>query len=233
MMRRTPLVLFSLLALVGSAACAPGRAADAPRWSAPTPASSASPTASPPRPAPTSTTEVRSRVTAAMLTLGTEFHPETAEHTEENSDAWKLISLCRDALPSDRRRTAHRERIWDGETVWIRQYVVGYLKVPGRKLADELRAVLKTCEKYEVPDDGRTPVIVQPSPPPAPNGPDVVTFCEKLIGQATRHQCTLLLARGNFVVQVDVSAADGDLAAGAALLAKVAPLATAALEKAA
>ncbi|MER7334882.1 MULTISPECIES: hypothetical protein [unclassified Micromonospora] len=231
MTRRTPLVLLSL-ALAGSAACAPGQAAEPPRWSAPVSAA-ASPTPEPPRPAPTSTAEVRSRVSAAMLDLGDGFHPETAEHTEENSDAWKLISLCRDALPSDRRRTAHRERIWDGETVWIRQYVVGYLKVPGRKLADELRSVLKTCEKYEVPDDGRTSVIVRPSPPPVPNGPDVITFCEKLIGQATRHQCTLLLVRGNFVMQVDVSANDGDLAAGTALLAKVAPLATAALAKAA
>jgi hypothetical protein len=168
-----------------------------------------------------------------MLELGTEFHPETAQHTEENTEAWKLISLCRDSLPSDRRRTAYRERVWDGETVWIRQYVVGYLKVPGRKLADELRSVLKTCKKYEVPNDGRTSEIVRPTPPPVPNGPDVITFCEKLIGEATRHQCTLLLVRGNFVLQVDVSANDGDLAAGTELLTKLAPLATAALAKAA
>ncbi|MFG3703901.1 hypothetical protein ACGF7U_04085 [Micromonospora sp. NPDC047670] len=231
MMRRTPLVLLSVLALVGPAACAPSRAADTPRWSAaPT---AAPPTAQPPRPAPTSTAETRTRVTAAMLKLDTQFHPETAEHTEENSEAWKLISLCRDSLPSDRRRTAHRERVWDGETVWIRQYVVGYLKVPGRKLADELRSVLKSCDRYEVPNDGRTSVIVRPTPPPVPNGPDVITFCEKLIGEATRHQCTLFMTRGNFVLQVDVSAGDGDLAAGTELLAKVAPLATAALAKAA
>ncbi|MCM0676619.1 hypothetical protein NCC78_18280 [Micromonospora phytophila] len=230
MRRRTLPVVLSLLVLAGTAACGRSGAAESPRWSPP---ASAAPTQAAPRPAPTSTAEVRTRVSAAMLDLDAQFHPETTEHTEENSEAWKLISPCRDSLPSDRRRTAHRERVWDGETIWIRQYVVGYLKVPGRKLADELRATLKKCKKYEVPGDGRTSEIVQPSPPPAPNGPDVITFCERLIGKATRHQCTLLLVRGNFVLQVDASANDGDLAAGTELIAKLAPLATAALGKAA
>ncbi|MEV4545099.1 hypothetical protein [Micromonospora echinaurantiaca] len=229
MRRRTPLLLLSMLALLAPTACGPAEA-ETPRWSAP--AESASPSAPAPRPAPTSTAEVRSRVKAAMLDLDASIHPETAEFTEENSEAWKLISLCRDSLPSDRKRTAYRERVWDGETVWIRQYVVGYLKVPGRKLADELRSVLKTCKKYEVPNDGRTSEIVRPTPPPVAEGPDTITFCEKLIGQATRHQCTLLLVRGNFVLQVDASADEGDLAAGSELLAKLAPLATAALERA-
>ncbi|MFI6779992.1 hypothetical protein [Micromonospora sp. NPDC050276] len=85
-----------------------------------------------PRPAPTSGAEVRTRVTGAMLNLDAKFHPETAQHTEENTEAWKLISLCRVSLPSDIKRTAYRERVWDGENVWIRQYMVGYLKVPGR-----------------------------------------------------------------------------------------------------
>ncbi|MFI6262221.1 hypothetical protein [Micromonospora sp. NPDC051006] len=227
LLRRAPLVLLSLL-LLSPAACGPSQAGETPRWSAPT---SASPTPPPPRPAPTSTAEARTRVTAAMLDLDATFHPETAAYTDENTDAWKLISLCRDGLPSDRKRTAYRERVWDGDTVWIRQYVVGYLKVPGRKLADELRSVLKTCKQYEVPNDGRTSTIVRPSPPPVPNGPDVITFCERLKGESTRHQCTLFMTRGNFVLEVDASAADGDLAAGAALLTKIAPLATAALEK--
>ncbi|MGK5738589.1 hypothetical protein [Micromonospora sp. URMC 103] len=226
--RRAPLVLLSLLLLIGSAGCGPGEPAEAARWSEP---ASASPTPPPSRPAPTSTAEVRTRVTGAMLQLDTSFHPETAAHTEENTDAWKLISLCQASLPSDRKRTAYRERVWDGETIWIRQYVVGYLTVPGRKLADELRSVLKTCKQYEVPSDGRTSTIVQPSPPPVPNGPDVITFCERLKGNATRHQCTLLLTRGNFVMEVDAAGGNGDLAATTALLTKIAPLATAALQK--
>ena len=225
-LRRTPLALLSLLLLV-PAACAPSEAAETPRWSAPT--VSASPK---PRPAPTSTAEVRNRVTAAMLDLDAEFHPETAQYTDENTDAWKLISLCKSSLPSDGKRTAYRERTWDGESVWVRQYVVGYLKVPGRKLADELRSVLATCKQYEVPGDGRTSTILRPSPPPVPNGPDVITFCERLKGKTTRHQCTLVLVRGNFVLEVDASAANGDLAAGTALIAKIAPLAVAAFEKA-
>ncbi|MFC0508273.1 hypothetical protein [Micromonospora costi] len=226
--RRASLALLSLLVLIGSAGCGPGEPTEAARWSEP---ASASPTPPPPKPAPTSTAEVRTRVTSGMLQLDTSFHPETAAHTEENSEAWKLISLCRDSLPSDRKRTAYRERVWDGDTVWIRQYVVGYLKVSGRKLADELRSVLKTCKQYEVPNDGRTSTIVQPSPPPVPNGPDVITFCERLKGQSTRHQCTLFLTRGNFVMEVDVSGENGELAAATALLTKIAPLATAALQK--
>ncbi|MBM0274672.1 hypothetical protein [Micromonospora tarensis] len=184
-----------------------------------------------PRPAPTSTAEVRTRVTGAMLDLDARFHPETAQYTDENTDAWKLISLCRASLPSDIKRTAYRERSWDGDTVWLRQYVVGYLKVPGRKLADELRSVLATCKQYKVPSDGRTSTIVRPSPPPVPNGPDVITFCERLSGKAIRHQCTLVLVRGNFVLEVDASGGNGDLAASTALIAKIAPLAVAALEK--
>ncbi|MCO1598021.1 hypothetical protein M8C17_23000 [Micromonospora sp. RHAY321] len=224
-LRRTTPALLSLLLLV-PAACAPSQAAETPRWSAP--ATSAPPE---PRPAPTSTAEVRSLVGKAMLDLNAEFHPETAQYTDENTDAWKLISLCKASLPSDIKRTAHRERTWDGESVWIRQYVVGYLKVPGRKLADELRSVLATCKEYEVPDDGRTSTVLRPSPPPVPNGPDVITFCERLKGKTTRHQCTLVLVRGNFVMEVDASASDGDLAAGTALIAKIAPLAVAAMEK--
>ncbi|WP_433129952.1 hypothetical protein ACQPWW_06050 [Micromonospora sp. CA-240977] len=227
--RRTILVPLSLL-LFASAACAPSQAAEAPRWSAP--AVSASPTPPKPRPAPTSTAEVRTRLTGAMLDLDATFHPETATSTGENTDAWKLISLCRASLPSDIKRSAQRERVWDGESVWIRQYVVGYLKVPGRKLADELRSVLATCKEYVVPDDGRTSTIVRPSPPPVPNGPDVITFCERLAGKATKHQCTLVLVRGNFVMEVDAAASNGDLAAGTALIAKIAPLAVAAFEKA-
>ncbi|MFG2056796.1 hypothetical protein ACGFI9_22510 [Micromonospora sp. NPDC048930] len=230
-MMRRPLALLSLLITTTVAACGTGTAPQAARWNAPP-----TPTVTPPpplKPAPTTAAQVRSRVKTAMLDLDAEFHPETAEYTEENSEAWKLISLCRDALPSDRRRTAYRERVWDGETIWIRQYVVGYLKVSGRKLADELRGVLKTCTKYTVPGDGRTSVIVRPSPPPVANGPDVITFCEKLIGQSTRHQCTLLLARGNFVLEVDVAGKDGELAAATELLTKIAPLATTALEQAA
>ncbi|MEU7797956.1 hypothetical protein AB0J14_20300 [Micromonospora arborensis] len=228
-LRRTTLVFLSLL-LLAPAACAPSQAAEAPRWSAPT--VSASPTPPKPRPAPTSTTDVRNRVTGAMLNLNAEFHPETAQYTEENTEAWKLISLCRTSLPSDVKRTAYRERVWDGENVWVRQYVVGYLKVPGRKLADELRSVLATCKQYEVPDDGRTSTIVRPSPPPVPNGPDVITFCERLSGKSILHQCTLVLVRGNFVMEVDASMSNGDLAAGTALIAKIAPLAVAAFEKA-
>ncbi|MGC4793365.1 hypothetical protein ACLQ3H_04535 [Micromonospora saelicesensis] len=228
--RRTTPALLSLL-LLGPVACAPSQAAEAPRWSEPS--VSASPTPPKPRPAPTSTAEVRSRVTAAMLNLDAKFHPETAQYTDENTEAWKLISLCKASLPSDIKRTAYRERIWDGESVWVRQYVVGYLKVPGRKLADELRSVLSTCKEYEVPDDGRTSTILRPSPPPLPDGPDVITFCERLSGKAIRHQCTLVLVRGNFVMQVDAAASNGDLAAGSALIAKIAPLAVAAFEKAA
>ncbi|PZG00838.1 hypothetical protein [Micromonospora deserti] len=230
--RRIPLVLVSMLALAATTACAPTSAVETPRWQVP-PSASATPTAPTPKPAPVSTAEVRSRVKAAMLELDADFHPETAELTEENTEAWKLISPCRDSLPSDRRRTAYRERVWDGETIWIRQYVVGYLEVPGRKLADELRATLKTCKQYEVPGDGRTSVIVRPSSPPVPDGPDAIAFCEKLTGQAIRHQCTLLLVRGNFVLQVDASAGNGDLAGGTELLTKLAPLATAALQRAA
>ncbi|MFE9691531.1 hypothetical protein [Micromonospora sp. NPDC005806] len=228
--RRLPLTLLSLLIVTTVAACGGESAPQAAHWSAPP-----TPTVTPPpplKPAPTTAAQVRSRVKTAMLDLDSEFHPETTEFTEENSDAWKLISLCRDALPSDRRRTAYRERIWDGETIWVRQYVVGYLKVPGRKLADELQGVLKTCKQYKVPGDGRTSEIVRPSPPPVANGPDVITFCEKLIGRSTRHQCTLLVARGNFVLQVDVAGKDGDLTVGTELLARIAPLATAALEQA-
>ncbi|RKF25632.1 hypothetical protein [Micromonospora globbae] len=227
--RRATLAVLSLL-LLTPAACGSGAAAEAPVWSAP---ASVSPTPPPPRPAPTSTAEARTRVAEAMLELDADFHPETAAYTEENTEAWKLISLCRDSLPSDRERTAYRERVWDGETVWIRQYVVGYLTVPGRKLADELRSVLKTCKQYEVPSDGRTSTIVKPSPAPVPNGPDVITFCERLKGESVRHQCTLFLTRGNFVLEVDVSAGNGDLAAGTALLTKIAPLAEAALREAA
>ncbi|PWR04733.1 hypothetical protein DKT68_30640 [Micromonospora acroterricola] len=227
-LRRTILALLPLL-LLGPAACAPSQAAKAPRWSAP--AVAASPTPPKPHPAPSSTADVRSRVTGAMLDLDARFHPETAQYTDENSEAWKLISLCRASLPSDIKRTAYRERSWDGETLWLRQYVVGYLKVPGRKLADELRSVLATCKQYEVPDDGRTSTIVRPSPPPVPNGPDVITFCERLKGKATRHQCTLILVRGNFVMEVDAAANNGDLAASTDLIAKVAPLASAALER--
>ncbi|MEO3770095.1 hypothetical protein [Micromonospora sp. B9E7] len=228
-LRRIILAPLSLL-LFASAACAPSQAAEVPRWSAPS--VSASPTPPEPRPAPTSSAEVRTRVTGAMLNLDAKFHPETAQYTEENTEAWKLISLCRASLPSDIKRTAYRERVWDGENVWVRQYVVGYLKVPGRKLADELRSVLATCKHYEVPDDGRTSTILRPSPPPLPNGPDVITFCERLSGKSIRHQCTLVLVRGNFVMQVDAANSNGDLAAGTALIAKIAPLAVAAFEKA-
>ncbi|SIR05469.1 hypothetical protein SAMN05444858_1067 [Micromonospora avicenniae] len=225
-LRRATLPLLSLLLLLGVTACGLTSAAGAPRWAAPE-----SPAPPPPPPAPTSTTEVGTRVKTAMLDLDEKFHPETAAFTEENSDAWKLISLCKDSLPSDRKRTAYRERVWDGDTVWIRQYVVGYLKVPGRKLADELRSVLKNCTKYEVPNDGRISTIVRPSPPPVPNGPDVITFCERLKGNSTRHQCTLFVTRGNFVMEVDVSGENGDLAAATELLTKIAPLATTALGK--
>jgi hypothetical protein len=228
MRRRTPLALLSLLVVAGLAACG-SQAVETARWSAPV---SVSPKPPAPRPAPTSSAEVRTRVKAAMLDLDAGFHPETVEFTEENTDAYKLISLCRSALPSDRLRSGQRERIWKGQSIWIRQYVVGYLKVPGRKLADELRATLATCTSYKVPGDGRTSTVLRPSPAPVPNAPDVITFCERIKGDSTVHQCTLILVRGNVVVEIDASGADSELAAGEALIAKLAPLAVAALEKA-
>ncbi|MBM0236498.1 hypothetical protein JNW88_03805 [Micromonospora sp. ATA32] len=111
MRRRTPLALLSLLVVAGLAACGTSQAVETARWSAPV---SVSPKPPAPRPAPTSTAEVRTRVTAAMLDLDAGFHPETVQFTEENTDAYKLISLCRSALPSDRLRSGQRERICRG-----------------------------------------------------------------------------------------------------------------------
>jgi hypothetical protein len=224
MIRHHPLLaLLSLLIPVGLGACGTSQAAQ-PEWAPPAATSAA------PLPAPSSKAEVQDRVQLALLDLST-FHPETAQPTGENDEAWKLIHPCRDNLPSDRQRTAYHERLWDGEKVWIRQYVVGYLKVPGSKLMSELRSTLAKCKTYEE-SDGRTTTVIRPTPPPVPDSPDVVTFCEQLKGDTIYHQCTALLVRGNFVMEVDASD-DGDLEASQALLAQLIPLATDALAQAA
>ncbi|SCG39494.1 hypothetical protein [Micromonospora inositola] len=230
MRRRLPLALLSLLVVAGVGACGPAAAPQASRWSAPP-----TPSATPPpplRPTPTTAAQVRTRVKAAMLDLDADFHPETADYAEESAEAVKLIAPCRDTLPSDRKRSGQRERLWRGEKVWIRQYVVGYLKVPGRKLADELRATLAKCKRYTYSSDGKVSTIVRPSPPLLPDGPETITFCERLASSRPFHQCTLLLARGNFVLEIDASDEHGDLKASQTLLTRLAPLATAALQKA-
>lgn len=231
MRRHLPLALLSLLIVAGVGACGPDAAPQASQWSAPP-----SPSATPPpplRPAPTTAAQVRTRVKAAMLELDADFHPETADYAEETAEAVKLIAPCRDTLPSDRKRSGQRERLWRGEKVWIRQYVVGYLKVPGRKLADELRATLAKCKRYTYSSDGKVSTIVRPSPPLVPDGPETVTFCERLASSRPFHQCTLLLTRGNFVLEIDASDEHGDLAATQKLLVRLAPLAVTALQKAA
>ncbi|MBM0224279.1 MULTISPECIES: hypothetical protein [Micromonospora] len=74
---------------------------------------------------------------------------------------------------------------------------------------------------------------MRPSPPLLPDGPETITFCERLASSRPFHQCTLLLARGNFVLEIDASDENGDLAATQKLLTRLAPLAVAALQKAA
>lgn len=227
--RNTSLALLSLLIPLALAACGTSQASQ-PEWAQPAAAATSAAPPPAPLPAPSSKAEVRDRVMLAIMDLST-FHPETATPTEENDEAWKLIHPCRDNLPSDRQRTAYHERLWDGEKVWIRQYVVGYLKVPGSKLIGELRTALTKCKTYEE-SDGRTTTVIRPTPPVGPDSPDVVTFCEQLKGKTTTHQCSALIAGGNFVMEVDVSDG-GDLEASQAMLAQLIPLATDAFTKAA
>lgn len=231
--RRAFLASTTVLLPLALAACA-GTTTPTAQWAQPaaTPsvapaATSAAPAA--PRPAPKTKTEVRERVTLATLDLSG-FHAETAKPTGDNDDAWKLARTC-EILPSDRQRTAHHERLWDGETVWIRQYVVGYLKLPGRKLLGELRSVLDGCETYKAPD-GRGITLVPTQAPAVPDGTEAVAFCERIQGNHVVHQCTAVLARGNFVTQVDV-ADRNELQASQATLGKLVPLAADALAKAA
>ncbi|MGN9778783.1 hypothetical protein ACTMS0_23925 [Micromonospora sp. H33] len=224
--RRTPLVLLSLLVTLGLVACGtPEPAAlrlDAPSMKA---AVKAAPG---PRPAPKSAAEVRQRVRLGMMDLSG-FRPETAEHTEENTDAWYLRSLCRDELPSDRHAVGQRDRRWVKSPVWIRHYVVGFQKVPGRKLIDELRSVLKTCRTYRT-HDGRTSTIVAWRPPGVAAHRDVVTFCERQkTDTGIVNQCTIMMARGHYVMEVDASDGDGDLKKSQALTAKLYPLTAMAL----
>jgi hypothetical protein len=231
--RRAFLALTTVLLPLALAACG-GAAPPAAQWQQPgaTPSSAPAATSAAPaalRPAPKTKAEVRERVTLATLDLSG-FHAETATPTGDNDDAWKLARTC-EILPSDRQRTAHHERLWDGETVWIRQYVVGYLKLPGRKLLGELRDALDGCKTYEAPD-GRAITLVPMRAPTVPDGTEAAAFCERIQGEHVVHQCTAVLARGNFVTQVDV-ADRNELAASQAMLGKLVPLAATALAKAA
>lgn len=229
MRRRTPLVLLSLLVTLGLAACGSPEPTW-PRFAVPSMKAVAKVVPAP-RPAPTSTAEVRKQVGLAMMDLST-FRPETAEHTSENTEAWLLRSLCRDELPSDRHRTSYRERRWENSPVWITQYVVGYRKVPGRKLIDEMRSVLKSCRTYETAS-GRTSTIVKWAPAGVPKSPNVVTFCERhKTDSGIVNQCTIMIARGHYVVEVDASDDDGNLKASQAMLAEMYPRIAAAFIKA-
>ncbi|MFF0371862.1 hypothetical protein [Micromonospora sp. NPDC005087] len=231
---RRPVVPIILLLLVvgGLAACGAAEPAGA-RWQAA--AAPASPTAKPapppPRPAPKNKEEAGRQARLALADLST-FRQETAEHTSENSDDWRLRSLCRDILPSDRLASAGRERRWVKSPIWIRQHVVGYLTVPGRKLIGELRTVLQTCRSYRT-GEGRTATIVPWSPAGVPANPDVVTFCERQqTDDGPLSQCTIMMARGSYVLNLDASDGDGDLKKSQAMVAKLYPLVTEAFVKA-
>jgi hypothetical protein len=226
MLRRRLRLALTTALLLAATACGGGDGTSPVRFEQPAATSKAPPSAPP---APKNKAEVQKRVTLAVLDLAT-FHEETAKPTDDNDDAWKLAATCR-ALPSDRQRTAQHERLWDGKTVWIRHYVVGYLKIPGRKLLGELRKTLSSCKSYEY-SDGRAVTVLSSPAPALPEATEVVTYCERLKGENVVHQCTAVLARGNFVAQVDV-ADHNELKASQAMLARLAPLAAEALAKAA
>ncbi|MGC5020390.1 hypothetical protein [Micromonospora sp. DT47] len=231
MRRRAPQVLLSLLLVAGVAACGTSEAAPTTaRWSAPV--SAAPTTTPPPRPAPRSADEVSRQTRIALLDLS-KFRPETVSHTKENTEGWYLRAPCRRELPSDRHSIGQRERRWETSPVWIRQHVVGYQKVTGRKLVDELRATMRGCRSYRM-SNGETSTLVPWAPAGAPKNPDVVTFCERhTTDTGTYHQCTVTMARGYYVMEVDASDGDGDLAKSKAMLTKLYPSLTAALVKAA
>ncbi|MBM0260708.1 hypothetical protein [Micromonospora sp. 4G55] len=121
---------------------------------------------------------MRGQVKAAMVEL-TNFHPAIADVTSETAKAFNLAHPYRDNLPSDRKRTAHRERQWKGEQVWIRQYVVGYLTVPGRKLIGDLKLALAKCRTYQEPDGRTNTTVVRPEAPLVPADADTVSWCER------------------------------------------------------
>ncbi|SCF41282.1 hypothetical protein GA0074696_5513 [Micromonospora purpureochromogenes] len=215
--RRTPALLLSMLVALGAAACGPAEEASPARWSAPV---SAAPTPPPPpRPTPTSTAEVRGQVKAALVDL-TDFHPAITDVTSETTEGFKLAHPCRDSLPSDRKRTAYRERQWKGEQVWIRQYVVGYLTVPGRKLTGELRSALAKCRTYQEPDGVTTTTVVRPKAPLVPADADTVSWCERLVNDDTSYLCTVLVSRGSYVLELNAAEA-GDLEKSAKLLTRL------------
>ncbi|MEU5942415.1 hypothetical protein ABZ807_25280 [Micromonospora sp. NPDC047548] len=206
-----------MLVAVGPAACGPAEEVPQARWSPPT---SAAPTPPPPpRPTPTSTAEVRGQVKAALVEL-TDFHPAITDVTSESAEAFKLAHPCRDSLPSDRKRTAHRERQWDSEEVWIRQYVVGYLTVPGRKLIGELKSALAKCRTYQEPDGVTTTTVVRPKAPLVPADADTVSWCERLVSDDTSYLCTVLVSRGSYVMELNAGEA-GDLEKSAKLLTRL------------
>ncbi|MFC8614935.1 hypothetical protein ACFT9M_00755 [Micromonospora purpureochromogenes] len=165
----------------------------------------------------------------ALLDLST-FRPETAAHTNENGDAWSLVAPCRRELYSDRHRVGQRERRWETAPVWIRQYFVGYRKVSGRKLLDELRATLRDCRTYRL-SNGETSTVVRWAPAGAPKSADLVTWCERRKADTgIYHQCTL--TRGHYVMEIDGNGGEGDLAKFQAMLTKLHPLMAAALVEA-
>ncbi|MEV0156992.1 hypothetical protein AB0H57_25130 [Micromonospora sp. NPDC050686] len=220
--RRTPLKLLSLLACAALAGCGTAEAEKAATWSAPaTPRAKPSPTATPTRPAPTTVGEVRRQVKAAMVDLAG-LRPETADISTEDTEAYKLAHPCRDSLPTDRKRSGYRSREWGADSdIWIRQYVVGYLKVPGRTLIGELRATLKGCKSYREPD-GRATTVLPMASPLKPAGRDTVAWCEKLVGSGnTGYLCTAVTARGNYVMEVNASESSNDQKQSEALLHKV------------
>ncbi|RZU73688.1 hypothetical protein EV384_2107 [Micromonospora kangleipakensis] len=232
MMRRTPLLLLSLLACAALAACGTSEADEAAAWSVPAvPSAKPSPTTPSPRPAPASAAEIRRQVKAAMVDLAG-LRPETADISKEDTEGYKLAHPCRDTLPTDRKRTGYRGREWGADSdIWIRQYVVGYLKVPGRTLIAELRSALKGCKKYREPD-GRTTTVLPMATPLAGAGSETVAWCEKLVGDnGTGYLCTALTARGNYVMEINAGEA-ADHRKSEALLRTVHPEALAAFAKA-
>jgi hypothetical protein len=224
---RIAATVLCLLIPFGISACGTGK--PAPIWHAAPASGSASPTtpAVPaPKPPPKTESEVRERVARAAMDLST-FHPDTAKPQTDEAVMFKLAHPCgANGLPSDRRRTGGYERRWSGGDIEIRHYTVGYLEVPGKKLLAELRDVIGRCTTYK-DTDGRTATILGPKPPAVPGTDDGFMWCESLQGRSTVYWCTAMLARGQFVTEVNTSHSVLDEASG--MLDRLVPIATRAL----
>lgn len=177
-------------------------------------------------PSPTPVTEAGLRVQVRRATVElTGFHAETKGAPKDEAGVWKLMSTCKD-LPSDRKRTVGYQRLWDGKTIWIRNYVAGYLDVEGRQLVAEARKLTAGCKTYKA--DGRQVTVLGPIEVVSPEGiDDTFAYCELVKGGGSVHQCLAVLARGHLAAQIDAS--DDTRADSEKMLRKLIPIAAQAL----